>query len=176
MGRPTAGRAAGATNWVLIGVAEPRPAREAMSVSVSVGARMIERGGADGRREADFAVSSARRKRATAWGSRNHYGLLVDSRVHAEELARFEALVVRGPGADDCAIWKGAIGGDGYVSNRAVKKSVRQPFPMIAGCGTSTMVSAVRLVRSSRRTPRQQIQSSHRLASRAGRVPVVIIR
>ena len=40
--------------------------------------------------------------------------LLVDSRVHAEELARFEALVVRGPGADDCAIWKGAIGGDGY--------------------------------------------------------------
>ena len=94
--------------------------------------------------------------------------LLVDSRVHAEELARFEALVVRGPGADDCAIWKGAIGGDGYVSNRAVKKSVRQPFPMIAGCGTSTMVSAVRLVRSSRRTPRQQIQSSHRLACAGG--------
>ena len=42
--------------------------------------------------------------------------LLVDSRVHAEELARFEALVVRGPGVDDCAIWKGAIGGDGYGS------------------------------------------------------------
>jgi hypothetical protein len=40
--------------------------------------------------------------------------LLVDSRVHAEELARFEALVLRGPGVDDCAIWKGAIGGDGY--------------------------------------------------------------
>jgi hypothetical protein len=40
--------------------------------------------------------------------------LLVDSRVHAEELAPFEALVVRGPGAEDCAIWKGAIGGDGY--------------------------------------------------------------
>ena len=34
--------------------------------------------------------------------------------MHAEELARFEALVVRGPGVDDCAIWKGAIGGDGY--------------------------------------------------------------
>ena len=29
--------------------------------------------------------------------------------MHAEELARFEALVVRGRGADDCAIWKGAI-------------------------------------------------------------------
>jgi len=40
--------------------------------------------------------------------------LLVDSRVHAEELARFESLVVRGRGAEDCAIWKGAIGGDGY--------------------------------------------------------------
>ena len=44
--------------------------------------------------------------------------LLVDSRVHAEELARFEALVVRGPGADDCGIWKGAIGGDGYGSRQ----------------------------------------------------------
>ena len=61
MGCPTAGRAAGATNWVLIGVAEPSPHGKATSVSVSVGARRIERGG-----------------------------------------------------ADDCAIWKGAIGGDGY--------------------------------------------------------------
>ena len=34
--------------------------------------------------------------------------------MHAAELARFESLVVRGPQADDCAIWKGAIGGDGY--------------------------------------------------------------
>jgi hypothetical protein len=40
--------------------------------------------------------------------------LLVDSRVHAEEFARFESLIVRGPLADDCAIWVGAIGGDGY--------------------------------------------------------------
>ena len=34
--------------------------------------------------------------------------------MHAEELARFESSVVRGPGADDCAIWASAIGGDGY--------------------------------------------------------------
>ncbi|AGZ54686.1 MULTISPECIES: hypothetical protein [Mycobacterium] len=40
--------------------------------------------------------------------------LVVDRRVHAEELGRFENNVVRGPGADDCAIWCSAIGGDGY--------------------------------------------------------------
>jgi hypothetical protein len=40
---------------------------------------------------------------------------------------------------------------------------------MIAGCGTSTMVSAVRLWgEASRRTPQQQIQSSHRLAYVSG--------
>ena len=61
--------------------------------------------------------------------------LLVDSRVHAAELARFESLVVRGPQADDCAIWKGAIGGDGY----------RQSFGCIAAvargswCGPTGM-------------------------------------
>jgi len=40
--------------------------------------------------------------------------LLVDSRVYAEELARFESLIVEGPRDEDCAIWRGAIGGDGY--------------------------------------------------------------
>jgi hypothetical protein len=40
--------------------------------------------------------------------------LVVDPRVHGEELARFEANVVRGPGAADCAIWCSAIGADGY--------------------------------------------------------------
>ena len=34
--------------------------------------------------------------------------------MHSEELARFETNVVRGPYRDDCAIWVGAIGGDGY--------------------------------------------------------------
>ena len=37
--------------------------------------------------------------------------LLVDTRLHSEELARFETNVVRGPHRDDCAIWVGAIGG-----------------------------------------------------------------
>lgn len=40
--------------------------------------------------------------------------LVVDPRAHAGEIARFEAQVVRGPGRQDCAIWTGAIGGDGY--------------------------------------------------------------
>jgi hypothetical protein len=40
--------------------------------------------------------------------------LLVDTRWHGEELARFESLVVRGPDVDDCAILRTAIGGDGY--------------------------------------------------------------
>ena len=34
--------------------------------------------------------------------------------MHAEELVRFEASVVRGPGKDDCAIWASAVGADGY--------------------------------------------------------------
>jgi hypothetical protein len=40
--------------------------------------------------------------------------LVVDPDAHADELARFESNVVCGPGADDCAIWVGAIGADGY--------------------------------------------------------------
>ena len=40
--------------------------------------------------------------------------LVVDLRVHAEELRRFEQNIVRGPGAQDCAIWCSAIGADGY--------------------------------------------------------------
>jgi hypothetical protein len=40
--------------------------------------------------------------------------LVVDPDAHADELTRFESNVVRGLGADDCAIWVGAIGADGY--------------------------------------------------------------
>jgi hypothetical protein len=43
--------------------------------------------------------------------------LVVDRRIHAEELRRFDSNVVRGPGADDCAIWTGAVGADGYGRN-----------------------------------------------------------
>jgi hypothetical protein len=40
--------------------------------------------------------------------------LVVDQRVHAEELRRFEDNVVRGPGVNDCSIWVAALGSDGY--------------------------------------------------------------
>ena len=40
--------------------------------------------------------------------------LVVDAQAHAEELRRFASYVVRGPGAEDCAVWVGAIGADGY--------------------------------------------------------------
>lgn len=40
--------------------------------------------------------------------------LVVDPRVHAGEIARFNSHVVCGPTAADCNIWTGAIGADGY--------------------------------------------------------------
>ena len=40
--------------------------------------------------------------------------LVVDAAAHADELRRFVSYVVRGPGDDDCAIWVGAVGADGY--------------------------------------------------------------
>ncbi|OBJ89851.1 hypothetical protein [Mycobacterium asiaticum] len=40
--------------------------------------------------------------------------LVVDPVVRAEELARFEASAVRGPGPQDCAIWCAALGSDAY--------------------------------------------------------------
>jgi hypothetical protein len=43
------------------------------------------------------------------------FDLVVDARVHADELARFWAKVVRGPGAA-CWVWTSAIGDDGYGS------------------------------------------------------------
>jgi len=43
--------------------------------------------------------------------------LVVDPDAHADERVRFESNVVRGPGADDCAIWVGAIGADGSASS-----------------------------------------------------------
>ncbi len=49
-----------------------------------------------------------------AMGGSRPLRLVVDQRVHADELRRFEDNVVRGPGAEDCAIWCSAIGADGY--------------------------------------------------------------
>ena len=40
--------------------------------------------------------------------------LVVDRRRDAAEIARFEASYVRGPEPNDCAIWVGPIGTDGY--------------------------------------------------------------
>jgi hypothetical protein len=40
--------------------------------------------------------------------------LAVDPGRHAAEIARFDAHVVRGPEPDDCWIFTGPIGGDGY--------------------------------------------------------------
>jgi hypothetical protein len=93
-------------------------------VWVSVGARRIERGGADGGVKR-ISRLGRREESGQRRGVSQPLRLLVDSRVHAEELARFEALVVRGPGVDDCAIWKGAIGGDGYGRKRAELHLIR---------------------------------------------------
>ena len=38
---------------------------------------------------------------------------------HAAECAWFESYIVVGPRDDDCDIWSGAIGADGYGRNRA---------------------------------------------------------
>ena len=132
MGRPTAGRAAGATNWGLIGW--PSRARTGSHECVGVGGCAEDR--ARRRRRAarsGFRGFVGEKKAGNGVGVSQPLRLLVDSRVHAEELARFEALVVRGPGADDCAIWKGAIGGDGYG-----RYWVRR------GCGERIMVRANR--------------------------------
>jgi hypothetical protein len=40
--------------------------------------------------------------------------LLVDPRIHADEIARFTSHIVRGPTASDCNSWVEAIGADGY--------------------------------------------------------------
>jgi hypothetical protein len=40
--------------------------------------------------------------------------LVVDPRIHADEIARFTSHIVRGPTASDCDIWISAIGADGY--------------------------------------------------------------
>lgn len=40
--------------------------------------------------------------------------MVVDPIRHGSEIARFFAHVVRGPGRQDCWLWTGAIGSDGY--------------------------------------------------------------
>jgi len=73
-----------------------------------VAAMMTATGGPLGRKEP---------KALGAMGGSRPLRLVVDQRVHANELRRFEDSVVRGPGAQDCAIWCSAIGADGYGRN-----------------------------------------------------------
>ena len=40
--------------------------------------------------------------------------LWVDPTVHAAEVARFRSKIVAGPGDQNCNIWVGGIGADGY--------------------------------------------------------------
>lgn len=57
------------------------------------------------------------------WGGIVRTPVVVDRRAHREELERFEACVVRWPLADDCAIWKSAVGADGYSLLGAPRRS-----------------------------------------------------
>jgi hypothetical protein len=52
-------------------------------------------------------------------GRRAAWQLWVDPVVHGQECARFERFVVAGPDPDDCQLWVGAVGADGYGSFRA---------------------------------------------------------
>ena len=40
--------------------------------------------------------------------------LWADPKVHAAEVARFRRKIVTGPRDEDCSIWTGSIGADGY--------------------------------------------------------------
>lgn len=55
------------------------------------------------------------------------------------EIARFEAKIIRGPGPDDCWIWIGAIGDDGY-GRFAVRRDDHGRFPTYPDTGHEVMV------------------------------------
>lgn len=59
-------------------------------------------------------MASLQRKASGYMGVSKPLRLVVDRRIHGEELRRFDANVVRGPGVDDCANGTGAVGADGY--------------------------------------------------------------
>src|SRR6478672_9421773 len=63
-----------------------------------------------GRAQAPATKHASARESGQDLGVSQPPRLLVDTRLHSEELARFETTVVRGPDRDDCAIWVGAIG------------------------------------------------------------------
>ena len=47
--------------------------------------------------------------------------LWVDPKVHAADVARFRSKIVTRPGEEDCSIWIGSIGADGYGSSGNVE-------------------------------------------------------
>src|SRR3954454_21489680 len=50
--------------------------------------------------------------------------LWVDPKVHAAEVARFRSNIVAGPRDEDCSIWTGSIGADGYGRNYITPKGI----------------------------------------------------
>jgi hypothetical protein len=50
--------------------------------------------------------------------------LWVDPKVHAAEVARFRSKIVAGPRDEDCSIWTGSIGADGYGRNYITPKGI----------------------------------------------------
>lgn len=54
--------------------------------------------------------------------------LVVDPVIHAAEIARFEAKVVKGPGAH-CSLWRGAVADDGYgrfsITRNGIERTVK---------------------------------------------------
>lgn len=56
----------------------------------------------------DLGLRAAKSPAAPLW---------VDPNVHSAEVARFRGYVVEGPRDEDCSIWVGGIGADGYPRN-----------------------------------------------------------
>ena len=77
--------------------------------------------------------------------------LWVDPKVHAAEVARFRSKIVAGPRDEDCSIWTGSIGADGYGRNYITPKGigfcVRPNRYACAGVGTRPWRGRLRIAR-----------------------------
>jgi hypothetical protein len=51
--------------------------------------------------------------------------LRVDPKVHAAEVARFRSKIVTGPREEECSIWTGSIGPDGYGGYYITREGMR---------------------------------------------------
>lgn len=72
--------------------------------------------------------------------------LVVDPRTDAEELARFYSRVVVGPGRQDCWLWAGAVGSDGYgrfaLRRHGHRQMVRPPRYALAAARAGVALQA----------------------------------